>query len=381
MNDPNKALPMLPFTRPNIDEETIAEVAQVLRSGWLASGPKVAQLEAELSAYCGGRPIRTQTSATAGMEMALLACGIGAGDEVITPALSFVATANVIMRVGAKPVFVDVGLDSRNIDLDQVEGAITARTRAIMPVHFAGLPVDMDRLYAIAARHRLRVIEDAAHAIGSLWRGKRIGSFGDLVCFSFHPNKNMTTIEGGAISGGSPEELRTIELQRWHGQVKSGVDGFDTLIPGGKSNLSDVAAAVGLGQLRRLEEFNARRRMLVARYYELWARDAPVRLPERGDAGHSWHVFTPLLPLAELAITRAGFIEAMKARSIAVGVHYPAIHLFTAYRKLGYREGQFPNAERIGRETVTLPLFPAMQDADVPRVVEAVNAILRGARK
>jgi len=382
MNDSMKSvLPILPFTRPSIDEATIAAVAEVLRSGWLASGPKVAQLEAELSAYLGGRPVRTQTSATAGLEMALLACGIGPGDEVITPALSFVATANVILRVGARPVFVDVGLDSRNIDLEQAEAAITPRTRAILPVHFGGLPVDMDRLYAIAGQHRLRVIEDAAHAIGSAWRGRRIGSFGDLVCFSFHPNKNMTTIEGGAISGGSPEELKSIELHRWHGQVKSGPDGFDTLLPGGKYNLSDVAAAVGLGQLRSLEHFNARRRLLVARYYELWGRDAPLRLPERGDDGHSWHVFTPLLPLAELNISRAQFMEAMKARGIGVGVHYPAIHLFSAYRALGFRPGQFPNAERIGRETVTLPLFPAMELRDVERVVATANAVLAEARK
>jgi dTDP-4-amino-4,6-dideoxygalactose transaminase len=379
MNDSHKdTVRFLPFTRPSIDEETIAAVAEVLRSGWLASGPKVAEFEAQLSRYLGGRPVRSQTSATAGLEMALLACGIGAGDEVITPALSFVATANVIVRVGARPVFVDVGLDSRNIDLDQVEAAITPRTRAIMPVHFAGLPVDMERLYAIAGRHKLRVIEDAAHAIGSLWRGRRIGSFGDLVCFSFHPNKNITTIEGGAISGGTPAELKSIELHRWHGQVKSGVDGFDTLLAGGKSNLSDVAAAVGLGQLQHLEQFNARRRVLVARYFELWGGDAPLRLPERGDDGHSWHVFTPLLPLAR--ISRPQFIEAMKARGIGVGVHYPAIHLFTAYRALGYREGQFPNAERIGRETVTLPLFPAMELADVERVVAAATAIVRGGR-
>jgi hypothetical protein len=371
---------MLPFTRPTLDEETIQSVVEVLRSGWLATGPKVAALEKELSAYLGGRPVRTQTSATAGMEMALRACGIGAGDEVITPALSFVATANVIARVGARPVFVDVGLDSRNINLDQVEAAITPRTRAIMPVHFAGLPVDMDRLYEIASAHKLRVIEDAAHAIGSAWRGKRLGSFGDLVCFSFHPNKNMTTIEGGAISGGSADELKAIELERWHGQVKSGVDGFDTLIAGGKSNLSDVAAAVGLGQLRRLEEFNARRRQLVSRYYDLWKDNPPVRLPERGDEGHSWHVFSPLLPLDEVRITRPQFIEAMKAEGIAVGVHYPAIHLFTFYRAMGYREGQFPNAERIGRQTVTLPLFPTMQMDDVDRVVASVAKVLRGAR-
>jgi dTDP-4-amino-4,6-dideoxygalactose transaminase len=382
MNDSVKTVErFLPFTRPNIDEETIASVVEVLRSGWLASGPKVAAFETALSDYLGGRPVRSQTSATAGMEMALLACGIGEGHEVITPALSFVATANVIVRVGARPVFVDVGLDSRNIDLDQVEAAITPRTRAIMPVHFAGLPVDMERLYAIAARRGLRVIEDAAHAIGSCYYGKRIGSFGDLVCFSFHPNKNLTTIEGGAISGGSAAELRSIELNRWHGQLKSGPDSFDTLIAGGKCNLSDVAAAVGLGQLRHLEEFNAKRRALVARYFELWAEDPPLRLPERGDAGHSWHVFTPLLPLATLSLSRLAFIEAMKERGIGVGVHYPAIHLFSAYRALGYRDGQFPNAERIGRETVTLPLFPSMESGDVERVVRAVNEVVRGARK
>jgi dTDP-4-amino-4,6-dideoxygalactose transaminase len=382
MNDTVRTVErFLSFTRPSIDEETIASVAEVLRSGWLASGPKVAALEAALSDYLGGRPVRTQTSATAGLEIALLACGIGAGDEVITPALSFVATANVIVRVGARPVFVDVGLDSRNLELSQVEAAITPRTRAILPVHFAGMPVDMERLYEIAGRHRLRVIEDAAHAIGSAWRGRRIGSFGDLVVFSFHPNKNITTIEGGAISGGSAAELRSIELHRWHGQVKSGPDSFDTLLAGGKCNLSDVAAAVGLGQLRRLEEFNARRRLLVARYFELWGADAPVRLPERGDDGHSWHVFTPLLPLDTLSISRLKFIEAMKERGIGVGVHYPAIHLFTAYHALGYRPGQFPNAERIGRETVTLPLFPAMELSDVERVVKAVNDIVRGAPK
>jgi len=371
----------LPFTRPTLDEQTIQGVVEVLRSGWLASGPKVAEFEAALSQYLGGRPVRTQTSATAGLEMALLACGIGPGEEVITPALSFVATANVIVRVGAHPVFVDVNIDSRNIDFDQVEAAITSRTRAILPVHFAGLPVDMDRLYAIAARHGLRVIEDAAHAIGSSWRGRRIGSFGDLVCFSFHPNKNMTTIEGGAISGGSPEELKALELHRFHGQVKSGVDRVDVLFAGGKANLSDVAARVGLGQLAQLEGFNARRRELVGRYFERWSGAAPLSLPERGDEGHSWHIFAPRLPLDELRISRQQFIEAMAEAGIAVGVHYPAIHTFTAYRKLGYREGQFPNAERAGRETVTLPLFPAMQLSDVDRVVEAATRILAGARQ
>lgn len=370
---------MLPFTRPLIDDETIQGVVDVLKSGWLASGPKVAEFETALSRYLGGRAVRTQTSATASLEMSLLACGIGAGHEVITPAMSFVATANVIMRVGARPVFVDVGLDSRNIDLEQVEAAITPRTRAIMPVHFAGLPVDMHKLYDIAKRHGLRVIEDAAHAIGSSWQGQRIGSFGDLVCFSFHPNKNMTTIEGGAVSGGSADEVKALELHRWHGQVKT-PSGVDTVLPGGKANLSDVAARIGIGQLERLEEFNARRRKIVARYFHLWNERPPVRLPERGDDGHSWHLFAPLLPLDALKITRPQFIETMSQRGIGVGVHYPAIHLFSAYRKLGFRDGQFPNAERIGRETVTLPLFPAMELSDVDRVVEAVDEIIAGAR-
>ena len=373
--------PMLPFTRPSIDEETIREVAEVLRSGWLASGPKVKAFEAALSEYCGGRPVRSQTSATASLEHALLACGIGSGDEVIVPAMSFVATANVVVRAGARPVFVDVELDSRNIDLAKAEAAITPRTRAILPVHFAGLPVDQDRLYALAERHRLRVIEDAAQAIGSSYRGRRIGSFGDLVCFSFHPNKNITTIEGGAVVGGSPEEVRELELHRFHGQLKRAADDIDTLFAGGKANLSDVAACVGLGQLKRLEEFNARRRVLVARYFELWGQEAPLRLPARGDEGHNWHMLTALLPLERLRLSRLEFIEAMVGRGIGVGVHYPAMHLFSAYRAMGYHEGQFPNAERIGRETVTLPLFPAMELEDVDRVVEAATDILKEARR
>jgi dTDP-4-amino-4,6-dideoxygalactose transaminase len=378
---PGTSKPFLPFTRPTIDEQTIQGVAEVLRSGWLATGPNVKKLEAALSEYFGGRPVRTQTSATASLEHALLAAGIGAGDEVITPAMSFVATANVIVRVGARPVFVDVDLDTRNIDLDQVEAAITPRTRAIMPVHFAGLPVDMDRLYAIAGHHRLRVIEDAAHAIGSAWRGRRIGSFGDLVCFSFHPNKNLTTIEGGCVVGGSPQELDQLELHRFHGQRKGAADEFDTLIAAGKANLSDVAARVGLGQLASLERFNARRRELAARYFSLWGQEAPVRLPARGHEGHNWHIFAPLLPLGRLRISRLQFMEQMAERAIGVGVHYAAMHLFTVYRALGYREGQFPNAERIGRETVTLPLFPAMELSDVDRVVEAVTDILGRAAK
>lgn len=371
----------LPFTKPTLDEETIAGVVEVLRSGWLATGPNVQKLEKALADYHGGRIVRTLTSATGGLEVALQVCGIGHGDEVVTPALSFAATPNVIMRVGARPVFVDVDLATRNIDLKQVEAAITPRTKAIMPVHFAGLPVDMDELYAIAGRHQLRVIEDAAHAIGSGWKGQRIGSFGDIVSFSFHPNKNMTTIEGGALSFAFADEVKQFDLLRFHGISRDAEGNMDVSVAGGKYNLSDVAARVGVGQLAHLDEFNAKRRELVGRYFELLDAEPGCLLPARGDEGHSWHMFAPLLPLDQLTLTRKQFIDAMHARGIGVGIHYPALHLFSLYHGLGYQEGDFPNAERIGRETVTLPLFPAMEKADVERVCTAIREIFQENRR
>jgi dTDP-4-amino-4,6-dideoxygalactose transaminase len=369
----------LPFAKPTLDEETIAGVVEVLRSGWITSGPKVQEFERALSDYLGGRIVRTFTSATGALEVALQACGIGPGDEVIVPAMTFAASANVVMRVGARPVFVDVELETRNIDPKAVEAAITPRTRAIMPVHFAGLAVDMTRIYQIAERRGLRVIEDAAHAIGTRFEGKRIGSFGDMVSFSFHPNKNMTTIEGGALSLASTAGLETIELQRFHGLKRDPDGGSDVLLPGGKYNLSDVSARIGLSQLKQLDGFIERRHALIDRYFERLQTDPGCLLPARGDADHSWHIFAPLLPLDQVDLSRGEFIKAMHERGIAVGVHYPALHLFTAYRKLGYREGDFPNAERISRETVTLPLFPTLQLADVDRVCDAARDILAAA--
>ena len=369
----------LPFARPTLDEETIAGVVEVLRSGWIASGPKVQEFERALSEYLGGRTVRTFTSATGALEVALQACGIGPGDEVIVPAMTFAASANVVMRVGARPVFVDVELATRNIDPKAIEAALTPRTKAIMPVHFAGLAVDMTRVYAIAQARGLRVIEDAAHAIGTRFEGKRIGSFGDIVSFSFHPNKNMTTIEGGALSLPSDAELETIELQRFHGLKRDPDGNADVLLPGGKYNLSDVSACIGVSQLKQLDGFIARRHALIARYFERWDTDPPCLLPARGDSGHSWHIFAPLLPVEKVELSRPQFIKAMHERGIAVGVHYPALHLFTAYRKLGYREGDFPNAERIGRETATLPLFPTMDVSDVDRVCHAAREILGAA--
>ena len=369
-------MPYLPFARPSLDEASIEAVAHVLRSGWITTGPLVARFEAALSDYFGGRTVRSFTSATAALEVALQVAGIGPSDEVITTAMSFAATANVIVRVGATPVFVDVELGTRNIDLDQMEAAITPRTRALMPVHFAGRPVDMDGLYAIAQRHGLRVIEDAAHAMGARWGERRIGAFGDMAVFSFHPNKNMTTIEGGALVMADAEEARAAELQRFHGIRRTPEGAIDVVAPGGKSNLSDVSAAIGLAQLERIEAFNDQRRTLVARY-EARLADSALALPAPADAGHCWHLYSPLLPLDTLHLTREGFVAALHARGIGVGVHYPALHQLSYYRDThGGAALSLPNAERIGRETVTLPLFADMTEADVDRVCDAVLDVL-----
>jgi dTDP-4-amino-4,6-dideoxygalactose transaminase len=370
--------PFLPFTRPSIDEQSIAAVADVFRSGQLASGPKVAEFEAALAAYLGGnRRLRVMTSATAGLEMALEVAGIGAGDEVIVPAMSFAASANVVARLRAKPVFVDIDLHTRNIDLGRVPAAITLKTRAIMPVHFAGLPVDMDALYGLAAQRGLRVVEDAAHAIGSKYKGKPIGSFGDLVVFSFHPNKNMTTIEGGAISTGDTQAAELLEQYRFHGIKRNASGEVDVMFPGAKSNLTDIAAQVGIDQLRRLDGFNARRLHLAGRYFDTFKDYDGVVLPARGDSGHSWHMFQVLIDFAARGMTRAGFQNSMARRGIGIGVHYPSIPSLKFYREAGYRDEDTPVAARVGRETVTLPLFPAMTDEDVLRVVSELKDELK----
>jgi len=371
----------LPFARPNLDEQTIEAVGNVLRSGWITTGPSTAEFEAALSRYCGGRTVKTYTSATAALEVALKIAGIGAGDEVITTAMSFAATANVILRVGARPVFVDVELGSRNIDLDQVEAAITKRTRAIMPVHFAGRPVDMKRLYTLAKSQGLRVIEDAAHAMGDTWEGRPIGALGDLVVFSFHPNKNMTTIEGGALVLDDAGEASESDLHRFHGLRRTPEGDLDVVLAGGKYNFSDVASVIGLAQLAQLDDFNRQRRKLASLYFDRLQTDPPMSLPDRAGEEHCWHIFSPLLPLDDIALSRKDFIDAMHARGIGVGVHYPAIHRLSLYRELGYAARAHPHAERIGRETVTLPLFPGMTDADVDRVCIAVREVLVSAKK
>ncbi len=365
----------LPFTRPSIDEETIAGVADVLRSGWITSGPQVKEFEDELSRFCGGRLVRTLNSGTAALEIGLRLAGVGAGDEVITTPLSWVATSNVVLELGARPVFVDVDPSTRNIDLERIEPAITAKTKAILPVYLAGLPVDLDRLYAIADKHALRVVEDAAQAFGSTWNGTRVGSRGDLIAFSFHANKNITTAEGGAIVLSGEHDVALAEKLRLQGVRRSGEDGMDVDVVGGKFNLTDVAARIGLGQMKRLAEFTDKRRRLARRYFECFDRGLGCELPPEDFENSNWHMFQPVLPGH---VKRGEFIAKMRELGVGVGVHYPAIHLFSLYRSLGWREGQFPHAERIGKSIVTLPLFPAMKSADVERVCDSVARVLRG---
>ncbi|MGJ7914051.1 DegT/DnrJ/EryC1/StrS family aminotransferase [Massilia sp. LXY-6] len=376
-------LPFLPFSRPTIDEETITAVGEVLRSGWITTGPKNQAFEALLSEYFGGRPVRTFNSGTCTMEIALRVAGIGPGDEVITTPISWPATANVIIEVGATPVFADIDPVTRNIDLDKLEAAITPRTRAILPVYLSGLPVDMDRLYAIADKHKLRVVEDAAQALGSQWNGKRIGSFGDFVSFSFQANKNITTGEGGCLVLNNLDEARLAEKYRLQGVTRSGVDGIDVDVLGGKYNMSDIMATIGLGQMKHLEKLTAHRAKLAQHYFDCFGPDFEqeygAQLPVKAFGSSNWHLFQIILPDRGPG-TRADFMTRMqKEHNVGTGYHYAPIHLFTLYRERGFKEGMFPVAEKIGRLTVTLPMFNAMTLADVERAVAAVKSVLDSA--
>jgi dTDP-4-amino-4,6-dideoxygalactose transaminase len=374
----------LPFARPTLDESMIAEVADTLRSHWIASGPRVQAFEQALSDYLGGRPVRVMTSATAAMEIAFGIIGLKPGDEVITSAMTFFSVGNMIHRAGAKTVFVDCDLVTRNLDLDQVERAITPRTRVIVPTHFSGLPCDMDRLMAIARNANIRVVEDAALAIGSSWNGQRIGAFGDMATFSFHPNKNMTTVEGGAIVFADAAEAKRAEVLRFHGIQRLADGTRDIVDAGGKFNMSDVSARLGLAQLARLDEWCQRRQHLAQVYFshlEPIADGTGLVLPAKAHAGeaagHSWNMFCVLLPLSRMKLTRKDFMAAMHERGIGIGISYEAMHLTSLYRALGHQDGEHPNAERIAQETVTLPLFPAMTEADVARVCENLIQLIR----
>ena len=383
-------LPFIPFTRPSFNQETIDAVGEVLRSGWVTSGPKLAEFEARLSDYFGGRPVRCFANGTATMKIALQVAGIGPGDEVITTPISWVATSNVILGVGAKPIFVDIDPRTRNLDLSKIAAAVTPQTKAIMPVYLAGLPVNMDELYAIAKQFNLRVIEDAAQAFGSQWNGKKIGAFGDLVSFSFQANKNLSTVEGGCLVLNNEQEALLAEKLRLQGLTRQGMDGMDVEVLGGKDNLTDLNAVIGLHQLKQLPSYQIRRTNLARQYFEAFhatlksagLEHLQLELPVENFTDTNWHMFQVVLPLEQLNVDRAQVMTELKELGIGTGVHYPAITGFSLYKNLGYQASDTPVAQRIGRSILTLPLFPGMADEDIGRVVEAlVNILQQHAKK
>ena len=377
----------LPFSRPTISREAIDEVVACLQSGWITTGPRVKRFEEALATYVGAPRVLALSSATAGLHLALAALELEPGDEVITTPMTFAATLNTIVLAGGKPVLVDVEPDTYNMDVSRLAGAITGRTRAIMPVHFAGLPVDMDPLYALAEKHGLHVIEDAAHAIGAEYRGRRIGSFGDTQVFSFHPNKNITTGEGGAVATRDAKLADTIALLRFHGMDreawnrfgKSGNQHYEIIVPGYKYNMMDMQAALGLHQLPALDGFIRRRTEIAGRYratlstWPQWTLPGTPTFPHR----HAWHLFAPLISPAVAKMDRDAFMQGMKERNIGTGLHYRAVHLYPYYRdRFGFRRGDFPNAESISDRIVSLPLFPGMSDSDFDRVIAAMADLL-----
>lgn len=377
---------MLPFSRPSLGDEEIAEVVQSMKSGWITTGPKCHQFENDVKRYVGAQHAIALSSATAGLHLALLAAGIGSGDEVITTSMTFAATANVITLVGARPVFVDIGNDL-NMRPDLIEAAITPKTKAVMPVHFAGYPCDMVRIIDIARRHNLTVIEDAAHAIGTEYRGRRIGSTGDMTVFSFHPIKNITTGEGGMLVTDNAEFAEKVRLLKFHGIQKDAwkrygakeIPQYEILFPGFKYNLTDLQAALGIHQMKKLDRF-IEQRSLYAELYRGLLKDAEgIMLPEfpplKGTR-HAWHLYAILVDIDRLSIDRDQFMAEMLEANIGIGLHFPAVHLQPYYRNaFGYKRGVLPKTEFVSDRIFSLPLYPGMSEADVRDAASAAMDI------
>jgi dTDP-4-amino-4,6-dideoxygalactose transaminase len=376
----------LVYGSPLIGEDEIAEVVDSLRSGWVGTGPKVQRFETMLAEYLGVPYCRCVSSCTAALILSMHLLGIGPGDEVLVPAMTFVASANAVEHAGATPVLVDSEPRTGMIDLELAEAAITPRTRAIMPVHLAGRPIDMDRLSALCERHGLTVIEDAAHAIGTEWRGKRIGSFGNLTAFSFYVTKNISTIEGGALVTEDPEiaaeverlALHGLSLGAWQRFSDAGFRHYEVVRPGFKYNMTDVQAALGLHQLPRLDRWIDRRVELWDRYDALLAT-LPLQTPAPPEPAtrHSRHLYQVLLE-PDAPLTRDELLDALTARNIGTGVHYRGVHLHPFYRdKYGLTPEQFEVASSISERTLSLPLSPKVTEADQDDVVSALIEALR----
>jgi dTDP-4-amino-4,6-dideoxygalactose transaminase len=377
----------LPFHRASIGEEEMAAVREVLESGWLTTGPRVREFEAAFRSFVGTREAVATSSCTAALHLALAAIGVSEGDEIILPTMTFATSGEVILYFKARPVLVDCAEGSFHMDPEKAARAVTSRTRAILPVHYAGYASGMDVILDTARRHDLKVIEDAAHAFPSRYKGRMVGTLGDITCFSFYATKTLTTGEGGMATTENPEYAERIRILGLHGITRDawkrytaeGSWRYDILDVGYKYNLTDLQAALGLVQLRKCDALRARRAAIAERYTQslktLSVFDTP-RTPE--DVTHAWHLYVLRVNPSELRISRDRVIEELKSRGIGTSVHFIPLHLHPLYQKtLDYRAGQFPNAEKEFERAISLPIYPAMTGEDVDRVIEAVQEIAR----
>lgn len=374
------------FGSPLIEEDEVREVVASMRSGWLGTGPKVARFEEDFKKYKGAAYAVAVNSCTAALHLSMLAAGIKPGDEVITTAMTFCATVNAIIHAGATPVLADIDPVTMNIDPKQLKAKITSKTRAILPVHFAGHPCNMDDIMDIANKHNLKVIEDCAHAIETEYHGKKAGTFGDFGCFSFYVTKNIVTGEGGMVLTRSEDDAAKIKILALHGMSKDawkrfGDEGYKhyyVVECGFKYNMMDLQAAIGIHQLKRVEQYWKRRQQIWQRYNETFA-ELPIGLPAEPEpqTRHAYHLYTILVDKEECGISRDAFLNAMTAQNIGVGVHYLSIAEHPYYQKtFGWRPENYPNAMQIGRQTVSLPISAKLTDQDVEDVIEAVQKIL-----
>ncbi|MBB6113603.1 UDP-4-amino-4-deoxy-L-arabinose-oxoglutarate aminotransferase [Rahnella inusitata] len=373
----------LPFSRPSMGEEEIEAVGQVLRSGWITTGPQTHQLEQDFSAAFGCKHAIAVSSATGGMHVTLMALGIGPGDEVITPSQTWVSTLNMIVLLGAEPVMIDVDPDTLMVSAEAIAAAITPKTKAIIPVHYAGAPLDLDAVYAVANQHGIAVIEDAAHAVGTRYRDRWVGAQGTAI-FSFHAIKNMTCAEGGLVATDDDELAAKVRALKFHGLA---VDAFDRQVqgrkpqaevvePGFKYNLSDIHASIAVVQLKRLSEMNARRAELAQRYLDKLQGSPylPMKVPDYPHL-HAWHLFMIRVDEKRCGINRDALMERLKEQGIGTGLHFRAAHTQKYYRER-YPQLSLPNSEWNSASLCSLPLFPDMQDSDVDRVVSALFSLL-----
>jgi dTDP-4-amino-4,6-dideoxygalactose transaminase len=374
------------FGAPAIEDPEINEVIASMKSGWLGTGPKVAQFERDFSAYQRAPFAAALNSCTAALHLSILAAGIEPGDEVITTPLTFCATVNAIIHAGATPVLADVDPRTMNIDPAQIAGKITGKTRALLPVHFAGRPCDMDAIMGLARKHGLKVIEDCAHAIETQYHGENAGTLGDFGCFSFYVTKNIVTGEGGMVLTRREEDIARIKILGLHGMSKdawqrfsdSGYRHYQVVECGFKYNMMDLQAAIGIHQLERIEEYWVRRRAIWNRYNEAFAQ-LPVQLPAEPEAEtrHAHHLYTILIDEVAAGLSRDQFLDAMTARRIGVGVHYLSIPEHPYYRQgFGWKPEDYPHAMKIGRQTVSLPISAKLTDEDVEDVIASVTAII-----